>query len=59
MIYPEIAEIPEPVKNAPIEIIQHDLKNGSLANTRELIKIIRSNRIKKIYLTDYPVLSIK
>ncbi len=52
LIYPEINGIPDVIKSAPIRVIQHDFSDRSLRSLRSLIRIIKDNSIRFVYLTD-------
>lgn len=52
LIYPKVGTIPDIIKNAPIDIIEHDFSDKSLSSVIKLLKIIRQNEVGFVYLTD-------
>jgi glycosyltransferase involved in cell wall biosynthesis len=58
LIYPKIASIPQSILSAPIKIIEHNFQDQSKRGRKNLKKIIISNCIKSVYLTDMPYLHL-
>jgi glycosyltransferase involved in cell wall biosynthesis len=57
LIYPKITKIPKSIKESSIQTLEYDFGDHSFANLSKLKKLIDSNSIKFIYLSDSPSFS--
>lgn len=58
LIYPTVTEIPKSIASSSIEVYECDFQNHRLDNLRKLHKLIKTNNIRLIYLSDSPAYSI-
>ena len=56
--YPRVAGLNSELEKSDIKIIEHQFQTATLMNCLSTTKLIKSNGIKIIYLTDRPYLSI-
>jgi glycosyltransferase involved in cell wall biosynthesis len=54
LAYPVVRTIPGTVAKAPVEIIEFRFSAGSLSDSLAGFRFIRRNRVRSIYLTDWP-----
>lgn len=54
LVYPTISRIPDSIAASGIEVTEHDFRNRSPGSLRRLRRLIRTNNIRYIYLTDSP-----
>jgi glycosyltransferase involved in cell wall biosynthesis len=52
LIFPHIAAIPEIIAKSPITIFEHDFSKRNCASIAKLVKLIKQNNIRYLYLTD-------
>lgn len=52
LIYPEINTVPDVIKKSPIKVIRHDFSSRDIGSVLSLMKIIKDNSIRFVYLTD-------
>lgn len=65
LLYPKVNSVPEIIRCAPIEIIEHDFSDRRIPSVLKLIEILRENQVGYVYLTDrgyydwlYPVMKV-
>ena len=52
--YPTISRIPDSIAASDIEVLEHDFRDRSPGSLKRLYRLVRSNNIRHLYLTDSP-----